>query len=613
MSLAAAGGLAGGRCAARGQPGLRTGPQVALRGTLRAALLAALLATTAAPAQAASQVASQVAAPPASAGAVSTTPVAAASPADAAPLPCRLHDLPNAALCGTVRRPLDPARPMGVQIDVHYAVLPALARHKAADAVVFFAGGPGQSAIDLAGALAARYARLGQRRDLVFVDLRGTGRSAPLRCADDDDRAVLQPLADALDETRRRQRLAACRVALQALPYGDLRFFTTSLAVADVDAVRRTLGLTQANAVGGSYGTRAVLDYLRLYPGVLRRAVLDGVAPPDMRLPDAAARDNQAALDAVLQACAASPACQRDHPDLRGQWQAVLNSLPQDVLLPHPLTGRPQAVRLQRDTVLAMVRAPLYAPSLAAALPAVVGEAAAGRWAPLAALAGAVGGGAGGLATGLHFSVICAEDLGVNAPAGEPAALAAATATAATAAAAAATVATRPIRPAGGSPGATPGNDFGDSFATLYRQACADWPRGRVDAAFYTVPPSSTPAWLLSGGLDPVTPPRHGQRVAQALGPMARHGVVANAGHGVTGLGCVRDAVVRFITADDDAAALAVADTGVACAAAVPRPLAFVPPGASPGRPQNLSFVPTLAPAPAPAPAASAPPQGAAR
>ena len=557
--------------------------------------LLALLGLTAALAQAAAPKAASTAA----SSAAMAAPASALSAADAAPLPCRLHDLPHAALCGTLRRALDPARPQGVQIDVHYAVLPALARRKAADAVVFFAGGPGQSAIDLAGALAARYARLGQRRDLVFVDLRGTGRSAPLRCADDDERAVLQPLVDALDDARRRQRLADCRTALQALPYGDLRFFTTSLAVADVDAVRRALGLAQINAIGGSYGTRAVLDYLRLFPGVVRRAVLDGVAPPDMRLPDAAARDNQAALDALLQACASAPACQRAHPDLRGQWQAVLNNLPQDVLLPHPLTGRQQAVRLQRETVLGMVRAPLYAPALAAALPAVVGEAAAGRWAPLAALATAVGGSAGGLASGLHFSVVCAEDLGPNLPASDSTAAVAATASAP--ASATATAAAAAASPA-------PGNDFGSSFATLYRQACADWPRGRVDPAFYTVPPSSTPAWLLSGGLDPVTPPRHGQRVAQALGPMARHGVVANAGHGVTSLGCVRDAVVRFITTEPDAAALAVADTGVACAAAVPRPLAFVPPGL----PQSLPPVRPATSASGSA-AASAPPQGAAR
>ena len=489
-------------------------------------------------------------------------PLPLSVPTPAALFACRLPGLPQAALCGVLRRALDPAQPQGVAIDVHYAVVPALARRKAGDAVFFLAGGPGQSAVHLAGVLASRYARLGQRRDLVFVDLRGTGRSAPLFCADDDERAALQPLAARADSAARLDRLRDCRLALQALPHGDLRFYTTSLAVADVDAVRQALGLAQIDLIAASYGTRAALDYLRLFPASVRRAVLDGVAPPDMRLADAAARDNQAALDSLLTACAAEPACARAHPALRAQWLALLDSLPRDVTLPHPLTGRPETLRLQRDSVLAMVRAPLYAPALAAALPMVIAQAAQGRWAPLAALAGALGGGgAGAMATGLHFSVVCAEDLGPAAPPPDPADAAAASVSGST---------------SGSASGNVSGNAFGASFSTLYRQICADWPRGRVDPAFYSLPPVSAPTWLLSGGLDPVTPPRHGARVALALGPQARHVVVANAGHGVTGLGCMRDAVMRFIATEDAAAALA---TPADCAAGVPRPPAFLPPG----------------------------------
>jgi pimeloyl-ACP methyl ester carboxylesterase len=100
-----------------------------------------------------------------------------------------------------------------------------------------------------------------------------------------------------------------------------------------------------------------------------------------------------------------------------------------------------------------------------------------------------------------------------------------------------------------------------------------------VSPAFYTLPPAVAPTWLLSGSLDPVTPPRHGQRVAQALGPLARHVVVPNTGHGALALPCLRDAVARFITTDDAAAALA---TPADCAAGVPRPPAFVPPGSAP-------------------------------
>ncbi len=478
---------------------------------------------------------------------------AAATPgaqaASTASTSCWLKGWPHAARCGVLQRALDPAQPQGVLIDIHYAVVPALARNKAMDAVFFFAGGPGQSAIDLAGVLAAMHSRLQQRRDLVFVDQRGTGRSAPLTCPDDDARAPLQPQALQDDTARRLRRLQACRQALQALPYGDLRFYTTEIAMADVDAVRQVLGIPTINAIGASYGSRAVLSYQRQFPQVMRRAVLDGVVPPDMRLPEAAAVDNQAAWDALLKACAADAACIRHYPDLASRLPTLLASLPRSVQLPHPVTGQLETVELQVDTVLAMVRVPLYSPALAAALPAVLHEAAAGRWAPLAALARALGGGggAGSIASGQHFSVVCAEDLGPGAPLASTA------------------------------PAAV--GVFAGGAVALYQAACAAWPRGTVSPAFYTLPPAPAPTWLLSGGLDPVTPPRHGQRVARALGPLARHVIVPNAGHGVLAQACMRDAVAGFISTDDPVQALA---TPADCAAAVPRPPAFVPPGGSP-------------------------------
>lgn len=487
--------------------------------------------------------------------AASTGTDSAASADSRATTACWLNGWPHAARCGVLQRPLDPARPQGVLIDIHYAVVPALARNKAMDAVFLFAGGPGQSAIDLAGLLASLHSRLQQRRDLVFVDQRGTGRSAPLKCADDDARTQLQPQALQVDAAQRLLRLQACRQALQALPYGDLRFYTTEIAMADVDAVRQALGINRINAIGASYGSRAVLSYQRQFPQRMRRAVLDGVAPPDMRLPEAAAVDSQAAWDALLQACAADVACARDHPDLPTRLPVLLAGLPRSVQLPHPVTGRLETVVLQPETVLAMVRAPLYSPALAAALPAVLAEAGAGHWAPLAALARALGGDAGGIASGQHFSVVCAEDLGPGVPA-------------------AATAARAP--PASG---VFAGGAMARDQAEFYQRVCAGWPRGTVSPAFYSLPLAPAPTWLLSGGLDPVTPPRHGQRVAMALGPLARHVVVPNAGHGVLAQTCMRDAVARFISTDDAAEALA---TPADCAASVPRPPAFVPPGGSP-------------------------------
>ena len=453
---------------------------------------------------------------------------------------CRVPGIRNSVSCGVVQRALDPARPDGPKIDIHYVLAPAMARRKLPDPVFVLAGGPGQSATQIAPTMLAQLNRLNNRRDIVFVDQRGTGRSAPLECEDPQREA----LADQADPQRQFRLLMQCKSALLKLPYirteSDLGFFTTTLAMQDLDAVRRQIGAERIDLIGASYGTRAGLEYLRAFPGAVRRAVLDGVAPPDMALPASYSTDGQAAFDALLAACEAEPACQRDHPTLRADWAALLKSLPKQVTAPHPLTGRDETFTLTREMLLAALRGPLYGPALAAALPAAISDAAQGRYEGVVGL-GAIGSSRKGakLAMGMHFSVVCAEDVPRLADSADK-----------------------------------PGPDFGIEFAAMYRRMCSAWPRGDVPAAFYGVGPSRAPVLLLSGGLDPATPPRHGERVARALGPMAQHVVVPNAGHGVMAIGCMRDVVYQFIDASDDKDAMTV---DASCVKAIPRPPSFAP------------------------------------
>jgi pimeloyl-ACP methyl ester carboxylesterase len=210
------------------------------------------------------------------------------------------------------------------------------------------------------------------------------------------------------------------------------------------------------------------------------------------------------------------------------------------VTVAHPLTGQPEQFTLTADMLRGALRGPLYVPALAAALPQAIADAARGRFEGIVGLDSLFGARKGmSLAMGMHFSVVCAEDY--------------------------------PRMQAGRG---DDGQGFGGDFVRLYRRVCAQWPRGVVPAAFYRVGRSDSPVLLLSGGADPVTPPRHGERVAQALGAKAKQVVVAQAGHGVLGLACMRDVLFRFIDADDDGAALAV-DAG--CAKNVPRPGAYQP------------------------------------
>ncbi|RZJ07118.1 MAG: alpha/beta hydrolase [Rubrivivax sp.] len=463
----------------------------------------------------------------------------ATSAAMAAPLkPCRLDGIPNELQCGSLQRPLDPTRPDGVKIDIHYLVVPALARNKQPDAVLMLAGGPGQSAIEVAARVLPRLSRLGNRRDLVFVDQRGTGRSAPLNCEDDSKLSITEQL----DTDAQATRLDACRTKLETLPYGrdgGLRFFTTTVAMQDMDAVREALGVPQWNLIGGSYGTRAALEYMRQFPSKVRRTVIDGVAPPDMVLPASFSTDTQAALDKLFEANA------KTHPSLREDWHKLLASLPRTVTVAQPLTGVPERFTVDRELLLRAVRPPLYQPALAAALPAAL-EAAAreGRFESLFGLTSAFAGGKGmKLAAGMHYSVVCAEDVPRLAEARD-----------------------------------APGSDYGRLDSETYTRACKTWPRGDVPAGFYTLPPAPSPVLVLSGGADPVTPPRHGERVAKALGAghpeRVQHIVVPENGHGVMAVGCMKDVLFRFIDAKTDAEAL---PQDAACATRIPRPTAFQP------------------------------------
>ena len=463
--------------------------------------------------------------------------------ADAPAADCHVAGIRNGVLCGGVQRPLDPARPDGTKIAIRYVVVPSMARRTLPDPVFLLAGGPGQSAVALAATSMPMFARLNNRRDIVFVDQRGTGGSAPLQCKDPEH----ETLAEQADPDRQFRLTMACKAELLKLPYiGDERalgFFTTTIAVQDLDAVRRALGAQRINLVGGSYGTRVALEYLRQFPGAVRRTVIDGAAPPDMALPASFSTDNQAAFDDLAASCSAEPACARVHPDLRGRLEALLKTLPRQVTAAQALSGRDETFTLTRDMVLGAIRGALYAPALAAALPQAIDDASRGKVAGLVGLGSTLTARKSTrLAAGMHLSVVCAEDV-----------------------------------PRLDAAGDAPGADFGDQFARFYRRLCAGWPRGAVPEAFYTVGPSATPVLLLSGGLDPATPPRHGERTAKLLGPSARHVVVANAGHGVMAIGCMRDVVFRFIDAESDAKALAV-EAG--CAANVPRPLAFRPTGA---------------------------------
>ncbi|MFM1859963.1 MAG: hypothetical protein RL133_1463 [Pseudomonadota bacterium] len=466
--------------------------------------------------------------------------------------PCRVDGLGREAKCAWLARPLNPdaANQKDAEIRIRVVVIPARARIPKPDPVFFLAGGPGQSAIELAPLLQGRFGRLLNRRDLVLVDQRGTGQSAPLHCP---MVSPTRPLSLAVDPQEIQKEIEQCLKAAQSLPYGDLTAFTTTHAMHDLDAVRAALGAEQINLIGGSYGTRAGLEYLRLYPNRVRRLVLDGLAPPDGALPLSMGADARTALLNQFDRCESDTTCRTHYPKLREQWAQLLEKPQITINGRHPVTGKAERFSMPSAWLWEFGRLALYSPEIASTLPHAISEAALGNWSPFLGVLSLMNTHPRKpMAAAMHFAVLCAEDMPLI---------------------------------EGRVPGVSAPQFTGEAFAAAkvglerYEQACRIWPRGRVDPEFYEMKPSPAPVVLLSGGADPVTPPHHGARVAQKLGDRARHEVVLNAGHGVMGLPCMRDALFEFINADTDANAQSVR---LDCARNLPAPVPFISVGAQP-------------------------------
>lgn len=396
----------------------------------------------------------------------------------------------------------------GDKITINFVVLPAIDNSDSKTPLMFLAGGPGQAAAELASGLRRVFNEVRKTRDLILVDQRGTGQSHPLQC----EEAVEQDIYAITPEELSAQDIKDCLASFS----GDLSQYNSENAIRDFDAVREVLGHKQINIYGGSYGTRAGLVYMRMFPESLRSVILDSVGPIEVPI-GLFGQSSARSFNLLLDNCKKELSCQNAYPNLEQEFnelKARLSAEPAQVNIAHPRLGTQTKFVISASKLIGTLRMQLYSVATRSLVPLIIHQAYLGNYMPLAGLVAQTEGGQG-IYLGLLFNITCNEDF----------------------------------------PRITEqdfqedaNNNFGSGDSHFgFKMVCPLWPQYRPSEAFYQKVTADIPTLILSGNLDPVTPPSNGEHTANSL-PNNHHIIIENASHTVAMTTCASDMVNEFLT-----------------------------------------------------------------
>jgi len=417
---------------------------------------------------------------------------------------CHLPGYEQPLRCVKVSVPVDYRQPDGAKMELHVTLAPALKESARSDPVFVLAGGPGQAGSDILQVLDVAFGKARATRDIVLIDQRGTGRSGKLSC--DSERTATE-----LSESEQAKVVADCMRSLNK-PFAA---YNTENSARDLEQIRLALGYPIVNVWGASYGTRLGQTYARLFPASVRSMILDGVAAPEQII-FAWGKDAQASLDAVFKRCHEDAACNAAYPALTSQFASLLKRVNAGAVtldFAHPRSARPVHMKLDPVNFVQTVRTALYSAASSSRLPFLIDAAEKGNWRPfLAQMYSSSDFAVGGMATGLMLSVTCAEDLSRL------------------------------------TPQIVAQEERSSFLAGAEVKMIPGWCQYvKVPAIAYREPSElPMPVLLLSGTLDPVTPPYRADSARKHM-PQGQAFVVANAGHGVSQLGCAPRLLREFL------------------------------------------------------------------
>ena len=400
----------------------------------------------------------------------------------------------------------------GRKISLSVAITPALVRDSLKEPIFVIDGGPGIGAFHQSYFYTEMDTNYRRYHDIVYVDVRGTGKSNPLHCLELQTNSTPQ---EYFLDPYPKEELEACLEKYKDSV--DFNFYKTKYIVEDLEEVRRWLGYKKINLLGISFGGKVSLMYMDRYPESIHRVVLHAPDAPNIDHVSKRGRYGQRALDKLFDYCKKDSLCNSNYPNIRQEFQSLmtrhkasrvthiitLDESTQEIMMPWLPIGRKLASMLYHDDSYVQI-------------PYIVHEAFQENYTPLAdAMQLTNTDTRYFMAYGMWLSNICAEDI----------------------------------------PQATENYDsieketfLSDYLYQTRRTACDTWVVNPAEMSSYERVISDIPTLVLSGDLDPTLPPETGVEIVSSLSN-GQHIIIPYMGHmfsDLSNLECYDNYVLAF-------------------------------------------------------------------
>ena len=321
---------------------------------------------------------------------------------------CKLEGIKDSVLCGNYPVFENRETLTGRVISLNIIVIPALHHSSTSSPIFYFEGGPGIAATNNISFFADSTIPYRNYHDIVLIDIRGTGKSNGLDCP---SLQIKQGIKDQLEEMYPKDAVKECYDFLSKK--ADLKQYTTTNVVKDIEDVRKWLGYKKINIYGLSYGTRVALVYMKMFPSSIESSILWSPVPTYARMPLYHAKFAQASLEKIFKNCELDSSCNNTFPNLTKEFNLLMESkIEKPFSFSYPnSSGNSEQILFSWNVFQTKLRTLMYAPFGIQQIPYIIHQTYLGNLNPFISLYPKNSDTSFFIAEGLYLCITCTEDV----------------------------------------------------------------------------------------------------------------------------------------------------------------------------------------------------------